>query len=163
MKRFLDVCRLIFVSSEALSILIVLSGLHWWPEVYSRAGDILKSNGEALKYLITMPVAMLGGCITFSWNILFPVTDNSVLLEWEGYQRLMDRAYFSVALCVVCTAAAVSIWIFQSVVPSLWLTAAGLISWCIPLVTTITAYVAAHKIRALLERYRKTDRANVTK
>jgi hypothetical protein len=154
MKRFIDVCRLVLVSAEAFCILLLLAGLDWWPQAYTRMGELLQSNGEALKYLITVPVALLGACIKFSWDILFPSGDNTVLLEWDGYQGLMDRIYFSVALCVLCCAAAFAVWIFKTAIPLPWLTVAGLFSWCVPITTTATSYRAAHKVRYLLERYR---------
>jgi len=100
MKRFIDVCRLVFVSTEALCVALLAAGVVLRPQLFSRIGELLQSNDEGLKYLITVPVALLGVCVKLSWNILFPNDNGKVLLEWEGYQRLKDRAYFSVSLCI---------------------------------------------------------------
>ncbi len=154
MKRFLDVLRLALISPEAMCIGLLSLGLVLMPQMYSVIGVILRANTDVWKYTITIPLTLLGTSGKFSRQILFPHNNNRVLLEWEGYNRLKDRAYFSVAVCLVCSLLALLIWIFQAAIPLSWLTALGAVAWFVPVVTTATAYMATFKVREVLERYR---------
>src|SRR5690349_18115506 len=111
MKRFFDICRFVCISPEMFcAVLLTAMGISK-PLLLVHLGELLESNIEALKYLISVPLGLLGVCIALSWNVLFPTAQNRVLLEWEGYQKLKDRVFFSAAVCLLSVGVAFIIWL----------------------------------------------------
>jgi hypothetical protein len=153
-KRFADIARFVVISPEMLFLVSLVAAYVWQPQAYQRLGGVLSSNPTAIEYLVTVPVGLSAVSFGLLWKILFPTDDrNKLLIEWDGYRKLRDRACWSVILCVLCAGIAVCLYVFLSSIPIHLLALCGAFSWVTPLITSATSVFAAVQVRTLLEPY----------
>lgn len=151
-RKISDFIRMVFISPEALVILICVVINIFWPSFYMRINDWLSESDKWI-YLL----GVLGGAIGFSVllakEILFPSSElnNRILINWPDYPFLKNRVFLSIFICFVAALSLLASWIFKS---SLSPALSGLIftiSMSIAFVSLSTLLLATFTIKTLVE------------
>lgn len=151
--KSLELVKIIFISFEAVFILILIAAFHYFPEVLHNVGHQFKTNNDVWKFIPTVPLVICGFSIQYAWKILNPISSSSnrILHEWPNYWKLKLRVIVSIFICILCVVAALIVWVYA---PSLSekLTGALFIASCgVALIVACHQLLAAFTIRELME------------
>lgn len=101
MKTFLDVCRLVFISPEALVAVAVVGLAVAWPDAVIFFSRFVGSTDPAIVVgIIMVPPALIVAAYKIGESLLRYAADTG-LVKWKGYWRLRYRANFSGVVCVI--------------------------------------------------------------
>lgn len=154
MKRILDIIRFTFVSPEFAWVLGGIVLLYCYPLPLTMVGDKISSNDEIWKWLPTLPLFFAGIAFRLSSKVRAPFDKgNKQLYEWYHYNRITDRIYAAYILVSASVISNVSIWMFTDVFTSSMLGLVFLISVGVSGFVALQIFLAAQKIREILERY----------
>ncbi len=95
-----DWLRLVFVSPECLLFVTLAGGFVTFPGLFAHIGGGLLSNSTARVAVTGGAVSLLTTTGAVVFKVAFPRTDNRALVEWPGYQLLMNRLKFAGAVTV---------------------------------------------------------------
>jgi hypothetical protein len=154
MKRILDIIRFTFVSPEFVWILVGVALLYSYPLPLTIVGNKISSNDEVWKWLPTLPLLFAGIAFKLSSKVRAPFDKgNKQLYDWYHYNRITDRIYAAYILVSVSVISNVSIWMFTEVFTSSMLGFVFLASVGVSGFVALQIFLAAQKIREILEQY----------
>lgn len=154
MKRVLDIVRFTIISPEFVLVLAGIVLLYSYPLPLSVVGDKIGSSDEVWKWLPTLPILFSGLVFRLSSKVRAPFDKgNKQLYEWCQYNRITDRLYASYILVCASVIAVISIWLFtdkftSAVVGCIFLCSVGVSGF-----VAFQVFLAAQKIREVLEQY----------
>lgn len=100
--------RVIFVSIEALVILLGITLFYYCESEIVSFIVNFKPNDKALEWVVTYPLGLLAWMLKYGVSVLFPDPEKlKILHEWPGYWRL--RTHFNVGLAYGLLAALVCV------------------------------------------------------
>ena len=151
--RLLETLRIIFVSCETLFFVVVVIFYFYFPVFFIEIGNQFKINNDIWKFIPSIPLIICGFSVQYAWKILMPLDgkSNRTLHEWSDYWKLKFRVIISVVICAACVLSTVFIWIFSSSISSLTVGAIFIASIIISLAVAFNQFLAAFKIRELME------------
>jgi hypothetical protein len=151
--KFLETIRVIVISPEFLLLLSSVAIYIHWPAPFIDIGNQFKNNNEIWKFILTLPLAICGFSIQYAWKILFPKESgsNNSLLNWPNYWKLKLRVFVSVILCAICIFSAIFILIYSSVLTEKIVGTIFITAVTISTTVAFNQFLAAFKIRELLE------------
>ena len=140
-------------SYEALFFVIIVALCFYFPVVFVEIGNHLKTNNDIWKFIPSIPLIICSFSVRYAWKILIPLegSSNRILHEWPNYWKLKYRVIISVIICATCILSAVSIWFFSLLLPALTVGAIFIISIIISLIVALNQFLAAFKVRELME------------
>jgi hypothetical protein len=142
--------RVIFVSIEALVILLGLSFFYYCgSEIVSFIVNF-KPNDKALEWVVAYPLGLMAWMLKDGVSVLFPDSEKLKILHgWPGYWRL--RAHFNVGLAYGLFAALVCVivWLKGGIgsAKELYI---FLVSACVLSVSASSFYLANIKLKEIL-------------
>jgi hypothetical protein len=106
---------MVFISVECVFILAVFALHQFYPKLFLALGDDITKDGEIIKWLPVVPLALSAYCwMDLAWKLLTPLaSSNKELHDWPDFWRLKMRCYFSLVLSVLYAASACCLWIFS--------------------------------------------------
>jgi hypothetical protein len=145
--------RIIFASYEALFLSIILASYFYYPAFFVGIGSSFQTNNEIWKFIPSIPLVVCGFSVQYAWKILMPLESgsNRILHEWPYYWKLKLRVFLSVILCAICVLSTVYIWFFSGTLSSLHVGAIFISSIVVALTVAFNQFLAAFKIRELME------------
>lgn len=151
--RLLETVRIIIASYEALFFVVVVAVYFYFPSVFVGIGNHFKTNNDIWKFIPSVPLIICGFSVQYAWKILMPLegSSNRILHEWPNYWKLKYRVIISVILCAVCVICTISIWIFSTSLSALTVGTIFMSSIIISLTVAFNQFLAAFKVRELME------------
>ncbi|MEZ8251597.1 hypothetical protein AB6C72_25485 [Vibrio splendidus] len=155
MKRLADIIRFSIISPEFLVLLLSIAITYNFPEFFELVGQKLKGNDELWKFIPTLPFVFVGVTFKISQKLHAPLenTSNKQLYEWSSFNKITDRIIASYLIAILCSAASFSIWFFISDLSEVVLGAILLNAIVISGLTAFQIFLAAQKIRQIVEQY----------
>lgn len=155
MNRLKNILAAIFVSPEALAILLIFANFYFLPDYFSLLGKNIRSDPEIWKYLPTLPSLFAGAAITFSAKINAPLenTSNKKLYQWSDYQLLKDRVYVGIFLAILAAFVSLFLWIFGGKWSEKIIGLLFLMSVISSGITALTMFLAPQSLREYLEKH----------
>lgn len=145
----------IFISPEAIFLLLSVMVIVYRPELLSDLGTKLKSDSNAWKYLPTLTLLFSGAALRLSSKLRAPLenSSNKVLYNWPLYHFLVDRVIVSIGLSILCGLIGLSLWVFGKDLSGEAVGEMFVISTGMSAITALTMLLAHQKIRELIEKY----------
>lgn len=155
MKRAFDIARMTFISFELLWTMVVVTAGMFYPETVSAIGEQLSGNPDLWKALYTIPLGLTVYAFIASYRMRAPLNkqENRALYNWPGYQRLVDRVFLSMVLCVISSVGTLSIWIFQNEITSLLLGVLFLIFCGVPAIVVFLLIISEQRLKEILTKH----------
>lgn len=156
MKRLIDIVRFTLISPEFAWVLALIVLVYIYPTPLIIVGDKIGENDEVWKWLPTLPLIFAGVTFKLSSKVRAPFDrGNKQLYEWFQYNRITDRLYASYFLISASVLATISIWMFsEDLTPTImgvvFLSSVGVSGFI-----AFEVFLAAQKIREILEQYGK--------
>lgn len=100
--RMTEALRVIFVSPELLTVAILAGLYNWHPSLFVLLGEAIVTDSALYKAL---PLPMTALSMKFSWEILFPKSNNRVLVRSPTYWMIKIRVAAALVWCAVGTLA----------------------------------------------------------
>ena len=154
MKRLIDIVRFTLISPEFSWILALIVLAYSYPAPLTIIGEKIGDNDDVWKFLPTLPLIFAGVTFRLSSKIRAPFDrGNKQLYEWCQYNRIKDRLYASYFLTFISVLATISIWIFYKDLSPTVLGLVFLSSVGVSGIIAFEIFLAAQKIREILEQY----------
>lgn len=124
------------------------------PEHLEAIGAGFKAENEAVKFALSIPLALTAYAAHIGAKILRPAENasNKVLYEWPGYWKLKSRVVVSLVICGVSSAAAIFLWVFGADWSDSLLGSVFVMALAEPVVSVFMLWLAWIKIRELFEQ-----------
>lgn len=91
-----DTARFVIVSPECLSVLVALMCWIFWAPLFFTWGTVLRESDKAMfQTHVIAPVTILTASLVLGWKVLFPLSNNRLLLRWPDYSKLKGRVVFA--------------------------------------------------------------------
>lgn len=151
--KVIEAIRVIFASYEALFLSVIIAIYFYYPAFFVGIGANFQTNDEIWKFIPSIPLIVCGFSIQYAWKILMPLESNSnrLLHEWPNYWKLKLRVILSVIFCSICVLCVITIWFFSKKISNLNVGAIFISSIIISLTVAFNQFLAAFKIRELME------------
>jgi hypothetical protein len=155
LRRLIDILRLCLISFEAVFVLAIVVYLYYFPSFFIDIGVKFKTNNEVWKLLPGIPLLYASVSIGLSWKVLIP-SDNSktkILYQWPEYWRLKYRVVASFIICGMAAIGSIIIWVWSNDLSECTIGTIFISSMVVPVPSIFTQFLAAFKVRELLDIY----------
>lgn len=152
MSRLINILQTFFVSFEFLAV-IVTTGL-WYFDffLFTFVGNLIKTDEEIWKFLLTLPSGLLIGCFACSYNIRSPGdSNNKTLFKWPGYVEFVDSIYVAQFIAFTSFLAAICVLLLRKSITDLSLAAIFIGAIVVSAICLYTLLEARQKVKEILE------------
>lgn len=155
MSRVIDFFRYVFISPEIVWAGVIVIGFIYFNEYLLLLGKQFKSNSDMWKTLYILPFGFLIASFKATGKIRAPLDKegNKILYEWPLYQKLTDRAVFSLILGVFCCSGVILLWVFSYKLSEEVLGGLYLIFMGIPGISAFILILSEQKLKELLTKF----------
>lgn len=149
-----DAVRAICLSWELVMIAAVVATWHLAPGIPEFVGLRIKADRELWEWVFAAPVAVLAWSGMQARAALFPASAevNQRLHEWGDYWRFKMRVLIALSWIGLASVVSICMWVLKSEISSAVIGSVFLVSLSVSIVATVSLWLAAIRVREIVER-----------
>jgi hypothetical protein len=153
MKRCAEIFRIVIVSPETVTLLIICMIMLYFPKPFEFIGEKFESSIKLWEYIPVIPIAVFAFAISLSFQLHAPVNDaNRELYDWDMYWALKYRIVALLVWTALSALCSMSIWLINTHLSRTIVGALFIGSLAVSFVAAATGILALFTLKEILTK-----------